>query len=122
MTHQKAREALVFIEGLRDDLHNRRVADWYPEGANNAALQMSEDMRLIGNRCAEFLNAHPDAPADGAGLGEPVAHVDEGARDGIRWTTAGVRADLPNGTGLVTHSAALAFAAAEVAREREACA
>lgn len=46
--------ANAFIEGLQDDLHKRRVADWYPEGANNAALQMSEDMRLLGNECANF--------------------------------------------------------------------
>jgi hypothetical protein len=46
--------ALEFIDDLRQDLHSRRVADWYPEGAHNAAAAMSEDMRLLGNRCADF--------------------------------------------------------------------
>lgn len=43
-----------FIVGIGQDLHHERVADWYPEGANNAALAMSESMRLIGNRCVDF--------------------------------------------------------------------
>jgi|GEM_PF-2895506 len=43
-----------FIDGIRQELHQRRVADWYPEGAHNAAEQMSEDMRLLGNACADF--------------------------------------------------------------------
>lgn len=47
-------ECLKFIDGIRDELHNRRTADWYPEGAHNAAAQMSEDMRLLGNACADF--------------------------------------------------------------------
>lgn len=46
--------AVTFIDDLRQDLHSRRVADWYPEGAHNAAEAMSEDMRLLGNRCADF--------------------------------------------------------------------
>lgn len=56
--------ANAFIEGLQDDLHKRRVADWYPEGANNAALQMSEDMRLLGNACANFDTTAADAIAN----------------------------------------------------------
>lgn len=48
------REAECFIEGLGNDLHNRRCADWYIEGANGAASSMSEDMRLLGNACADF--------------------------------------------------------------------
>lgn len=48
---QKADE---FIDGIREDLHHERAADWYPEGASSAALSMSENMRLIGNRCADF--------------------------------------------------------------------
>jgi len=47
-------KALDFIDDIRQELHNRRTADWYPEGANNAALSMSEDMRLLGNACADF--------------------------------------------------------------------
>lgn len=47
-------EAETFIDGLRQDLFSRRVADWYPEGAHNAAEAMSEDMRLLGNACAGF--------------------------------------------------------------------
>lgn len=43
-----------FIVSVGQDLHHERVADWYPEGANNAALAMSESMRLIGNRCADI--------------------------------------------------------------------
>ena len=43
-----------FIDGIRQDLHHNRVADWYPEGAHNSAAAMSESMRLIGNRCADF--------------------------------------------------------------------
>lgn len=54
LTNHALDDALNFIADMGDDLHNRRVADWYPEGANNAALQMSEDMRLFGNRCAEY--------------------------------------------------------------------
>jgi len=46
-------QALVFIECTASDLHNRRCTDWYPEGAQNAASQMSEDMRLIGNAMIE---------------------------------------------------------------------
>ena len=48
------RAALEFIDGIRQDLHHERVADWYPEGAHNSASAMSESMRLIGNRCADF--------------------------------------------------------------------
>lgn len=47
-------QAGEFIDDLRQDLHSRRVADWYPEGAHNAASAMSEDMMLLGNRCADF--------------------------------------------------------------------
>jgi hypothetical protein len=43
------KEAQDVIYGLRQDLHHRRIADWYPEGAHNAAESMSEDMRLLGN-------------------------------------------------------------------------
>jgi len=48
------RLAEQFIEQVGNDLHNRRCADWYPEGAHNAAEAMSEDMRLIGNDCMGF--------------------------------------------------------------------
>lgn len=48
------REAQAFIDGVRSDLHHLRATDWFPEGANNAALSMSENMRLIGNACADF--------------------------------------------------------------------
>lgn len=47
---EKAQE---IINEIREDLHSRRVADWFPEGAHNAANSMSEDMRLIGNRLAD---------------------------------------------------------------------
>lgn len=47
-------DALAFIDDMGTDLHHARVADWYPEGAHNAASQMSEDMRLAGNRCAAY--------------------------------------------------------------------
>jgi len=50
----RAAELEDFIVGIGQDLHHERVADWYPEGANNAALAMSESMRLIGNRCVDF--------------------------------------------------------------------
>lgn len=43
------KDAQATIDATREELHQRRVADWYPEGAHNAAEQMSEDMRLIGN-------------------------------------------------------------------------
>ena len=48
------RLAEEFIEQVGNDLHNRRCADWYPEGAHSAAEAMSEDMRLIGNDCMGF--------------------------------------------------------------------
>lgn len=51
---RRVAECLRFIDGVRDDLHNRRTADWFPEGAHDAATSMSEDMRLIGNACTEF--------------------------------------------------------------------
>lgn len=41
------------IDKTREALHQRRVADWHPEGAHNAAAQMSEDMRLLGNHLAD---------------------------------------------------------------------
>ena len=47
-------QALDFISEIGAELLHRRSTDWYPEGANNAALSMSEDMRLIGNACADF--------------------------------------------------------------------
>jgi hypothetical protein len=58
--------AHAFIDEVRQDLHHKRVADWYPEGAHNAASSMSEDMRLIGNACADFpvgaaLTAHRES-------------------------------------------------------------
>lgn len=46
--------AVEIIDWAREELHQRRVADWFPEGAHNAAEQMSEDMRLIGNRLADL--------------------------------------------------------------------
>ncbi len=55
--------AVAFIDDLRQDLHSRRIADWYPEGAHNAASSMSEDMRQLGNRCADF---------DAAGAAQPA--------------------------------------------------
>ncbi len=55
-----------FIDGIRQELHQRRVADWYPEGAHNAAEQMSEDMRLLGNACADFDTSAVIAKATGA--------------------------------------------------------
>ncbi len=63
-------EALIraqdFIDTIRQELHQRRVADWYPEGAHNAAEQMSEDMRLLGNTCADFDVSSAIAKATGA--------------------------------------------------------
>ena len=54
----KQRKALLsandFIFTLQHDLYSERCTDWYPEGAHNAATAMSESMRLIGNRCADF--------------------------------------------------------------------
>lgn len=57
-------EAVEFIDGLGAELLNERTADWYPEGANNAASHMSEAMRLAGNRCADYqaLTAQPQEP------------------------------------------------------------
>ena len=56
--NEKQRKALLsandFIFNLQHDLHRERCADWYPEGAHNAATSMSESMRLIGNSCADF--------------------------------------------------------------------
>lgn len=68
--------AQQFINDLGANLHNRRVGDWYPEGANNAALAMSEDMRLLGNSCGDFnvydgLSASPEAPKSTAGDFDP---------------------------------------------------
>lgn len=60
------KRAEEFIENMQAELHNRRVADWYPEGANNAALQMSENMRLLGNACADFQFSDAIAKATGA--------------------------------------------------------
>lgn len=54
MLAKALREAQAFIDGVRSDLHHLRATDWFPEGANNAALSMSENMRLIGNACADF--------------------------------------------------------------------
>lgn len=59
-------EAATFIDQVRQDLLHERIADWYPEGAHNAAAHMSETMRLIGNRCADF-----DASATLAKHGQP---------------------------------------------------
>lgn len=50
-------EANEFIDGIRQDLQHERIADWYPEGAHNSAEAMSESMRLIANRCADFDSA-----------------------------------------------------------------
>lgn len=58
--------AVEFIESVGNDLHRRRCAGWYPEGAHSAAEAMSEDMRLIGNDCMDF-DPH-EVPE-----GEPVA-------------------------------------------------
>lgn len=56
------------IDGVREDLHSQRVADWYPEGANDAATSMSESMRLIGNRLADAdLSALTPSPTDDVG-------------------------------------------------------
>ncbi|HEY8331537.1 MAG TPA: hypothetical protein VIO83_09455 [Pseudomonas sp.] len=60
---QRAQE---FIDSIRQELHQRRVADWYPEGAHNAADQMSADMRLLGNTCADFDTSAVIAKATGA--------------------------------------------------------
>lgn len=55
---KRLRDALLhadqFIDSIREDLHSQRTADWYSEGAHNAASAMSESMRLIGNRCADY--------------------------------------------------------------------
>ena len=56
--NEKQRKALLsandFIFTLQHDLYSERCTGWYPEGAHNAATAMSESMRLIGNRCADF--------------------------------------------------------------------
>ena len=56
--NKRLREALeraeLFIDQVRQDLHHERIADWYPEGAHSSAAAMSESMRVIGNRCADF--------------------------------------------------------------------
>lgn len=56
--NSKLREALeraeLFIDEVRQDLHHERITDWYPEGANSSAATMSESMRVIANRCADF--------------------------------------------------------------------
>lgn len=49
--------AELFIDEVRQDLHRERIADWYPEGAHSSASAMSEAMRVIGNRCADFDSA-----------------------------------------------------------------
>lgn len=54
ITKRKLEAALGFIDNMGCDLLHRRVADWYQEGAHNAAEQMSEDMRLFGNACMEY--------------------------------------------------------------------
>lgn len=46
-------KAQSIIDDMSADLLNRRVVGWYPEGTNNAALSMSEDMRLLGNQLAD---------------------------------------------------------------------
>ena len=99
--------------------------------------QLAYDEKIKASRLAAmsnalslaFAGAHPDAPADGvvAGLGEPVAWRKEVA---ISPEGGWVYASTPDQSvaepgrwsPLVTQSAALAYAAAEVAREREACA
>lgn len=48
------RQAQAFIDGMRSDLHSLRATDWFPEGAHDAASSMSENMRLLGNACADF--------------------------------------------------------------------
>lgn len=53
-------DALGFIEDMAVDLRHARVADWYPEAANNAANAMSEDMRCAANRCADYEPAGVD--------------------------------------------------------------
>lgn len=69
---REARDAAeTFIADMGLDLHHARVADWFPEGANNAAMQMSEDMRLIGNRCADYSHSGEAArlaASDGEGV------------------------------------------------------
>lgn len=67
--------AVEIIDWAREELHQRRVADWFPEGAHNAAEQMSEDMRLIGNRLADLDFSTLPPPVKEAEP-EPVAWAD----------------------------------------------
>lgn len=53
------------IDELHHELHRRRVADWYPEGAHSAAEAMSEDMRLLGNELANVDFGKVIAKAEG---------------------------------------------------------
>lgn len=48
------------IQDAVDDLQNQRVADWFPEGAHNAADAMSESMRQIANRLVDVLSTETD--------------------------------------------------------------
>ena len=102
MTHQQAREALEAI--------------WQHCDMTEVAAQL--------DTIRAFIDAHPDAPADGvvAGLGEPVATLNVQWFRGDKGMT-NVDVDYhgelePGSYRVVTHSAALAFAAAEVARYR----
>jgi hypothetical protein len=54
---ERVRELEESIQNTVDDLQHQRVADWYPEGANNAALAMSESMRLIANSLVDILGS-----------------------------------------------------------------
>ena len=55
---QKLAEALRlaqrFIDGMRADLHHLRPTEWDEEGSWDAACTASENMRLLGNACADF--------------------------------------------------------------------
>ena len=66
----------AFIHDLGQDLHSQRVADWYPEGAHNAAETMSEAMRNLGNACADFCVS--TAPAPSAALSDRPVTEGEG--------------------------------------------
>lgn len=102
--NEKQRKALLsandFIFTLQHDLYSERCTDWYPEGAHNAATAMSESMRLIGNRCADFTDVVealtiPD-------LASPVLNriraeaMEEAAKianehEGVAWAVSAIR-------------------------------
>ena len=83
--------ALEFIDDLRQELHHRRVSDWYPEGAHNAAASMSEDMRLLGNLCADFVADDAESAAQTPLLARHISEWHEEDGPVMWWAWNGER-------------------------------